>query len=337
MTHVGKYDTNKIMRRFGVKIFILILFAAVAVFYGARTSDGSEDNEAETLETLEASRSATNQVKDANDDSRYDDMFGQGMDVKTSKDRLEIPTWEAEEGEEESAAHPAVSLRETLEEVVEVVAEDVDADFEDEEEPVTGHPDRMNLEVSAILQNPELPTGCEITSLTMVLNWLGYPVDKVDMARKYLPHDGITGVDSPFDMFIGDPEKEYAYGCYPPVIVHTANAWLSDQKNYRIHAINYTGSTLDELFDYMYKEQTPVLVWVTQNLAEPYENEPWIIDGQKITWISPNHCVVLYGYNEKTKKVFVADPLVGNVIYDRRVFEVRYEEMGEKAVVIDLN
>ena len=31
-------------------------------------------------------------------------------------------------------------------------------------------------------QLPELPTGCEVTSLTMVLNYLGYDADKTDIA-----------------------------------------------------------------------------------------------------------------------------------------------------------
>ncbi|MBQ7784498.1 MAG: C39 family peptidase, partial [Oscillospiraceae bacterium] len=38
-----------------------------------------------------------------------------------------------------------------------------------------------------IMQNPELPTGCEITSLTMLLRHIGYDADKLDMADNYLP------------------------------------------------------------------------------------------------------------------------------------------------------
>lgn len=38
-----------------------------------------------------------------------------------------------------------------------------------------------------VLQMPELPTGCEITALTMVLNYYGYPVDKVSMVSNFLP------------------------------------------------------------------------------------------------------------------------------------------------------
>lgn len=193
---------------------------------------------------------------------------------------------------------------------------------------------RLNLEVKCILQNPELPTGCEVTSLAAVLNWMGYEIDKVKLARDYLPMNGIAGEDSPFDIFIGDPERDYAYGCYPPVIVHTANALLRDRNEYVIHAVNFTGSTLSEVFDYMAENGSPAIVWVTQYLEEPYNGAVWVIDGKPVYWTSPNHCVVLYGYNKASGEVFVADPLVGNVVYDRKLFERRYEQLGEKAVVI---
>ena len=38
-----------------------------------------------------------------------------------------------------------------------------------------------------IYQMPELPTGCEITALTMAVNYYGYPADKTVMASEYLP------------------------------------------------------------------------------------------------------------------------------------------------------
>lgn len=66
-----------------------------------------------------------------------------------------------------------------------------------------------------ILQSPELPTGCEITALTMVLNHYGFAADKVEMARQYLPTQPYTlfyGEDGRLygsdlkHYFIGDPE-----------------------------------------------------------------------------------------------------------------------------------
>ena len=42
-----------------------------------------------------------------------------------------------------------------------------------------------NFEI--VSQMPELPTGCEITALTMVLNYYDYQADKTEIATEYLP------------------------------------------------------------------------------------------------------------------------------------------------------
>ncbi len=43
------------------------------------------------------------------------------------------------------------------------------------------------IDMENILQNPELPTGCEITSLTILLRYYGFDAEKTDMAKNYLP------------------------------------------------------------------------------------------------------------------------------------------------------
>lgn len=67
-------------------------------------------------------------------------------------------------------------------------------------------------------QMPELPTGCEITSLTMVLNYYGYSADKMTMALEYLPTVGWTNTyygddgtlygNDIYNYFIGNPQSE---------------------------------------------------------------------------------------------------------------------------------
>lgn len=65
---------------------------------------------------------------------------------------------------------------------------------------------------------PELPTGCEITALAMVLQYFGYEVDKTALAAEYLPvvaypdfyYGGDGNLYGP-DMrenFVGDPFSE---------------------------------------------------------------------------------------------------------------------------------
>ncbi|WP_251402620.1 C39 family peptidase [Ureibacillus chungkukjangi] len=45
----------------------------------------------------------------------------------------------------------------------------------------------QNIAVQTVMQNPELPNGCEITSLTAVLNYYGLQVTKTEMADNFLP------------------------------------------------------------------------------------------------------------------------------------------------------
>lgn len=84
---------------------------------------------------------------------------------------------------------------------------------------VFAEPDSYRIEdFPLIMQMPELPTGCEITALTMTLNYYGFQIDKVTMATKYLPtlpsadvyvtEDGILYGNDMNQFFIGDPASE---------------------------------------------------------------------------------------------------------------------------------
>ena len=43
---------------------------------------------------------------------------------------------------------------------------------------------KILLDVPTILQKPELPRGCEVTSLAMMLNYAGIEVNKMELAEK---------------------------------------------------------------------------------------------------------------------------------------------------------
>ena len=185
------------------------------------------------------------------------------------------------------------------------------------------------LDVKCILQNPELPTGCEITALTIVLNYLGYDVDKLTLADDFLDK-GEVGSTSPYKAFVGNPRDEDACGAFAPVIANSARRYL-DSRDSDMNVYNVTGADYNELVGYV-DDGHPVLVWETMWMAKPHEAAVWEVDGESITWLSHEHVMVLIGYTEDT--YIMADPLRGIYEYDKLTVESRYKDMGRQAIVI---
>ena len=98
-----------------------------------------------------------------------------------------------------------------------------------------------------------------------------------------------------------------------------------------MNVYNVTGADYDELVDYV-DQGHPVLVWETMWMAKPHEAAEWTVDGEKITWLSHEHAMVLIGYTEDT--YIMADPLRGIYEYDKETVEDRYLRMGSQAIVI---
>lgn len=199
------------------------------------------------------------------------------------------------------------------------------------EEAFVNNQDSYVLPVPCILQRPELPSGGEITCLAAVLSYLGYKVDKVTLADKYL-EKGEVGEVSPFEKFVGDPFTNNSYGCYGMAIYNAAQNFLADNK--RKHtAYDMCGSTLEELLAEV-KAGNPVIVWATTNMNVSTTGMYWTINGETVHWKGRESCFVLIGYNEGDRTVVVDDPSKGMVVYDMDRFYQRYLEQYAQAVVI---
>lgn len=203
------------------------------------------------------------------------------------------------------------------------------------------NPEEYVIENFDILyQLPELPTGCEITALTMILNYYDCEICKTEMAEYYLPK---TDYDIYYDdnhvligpdidnYFIGDPESENGYVCGCQAIKTAANSYFDDtESNY--YAVDLTGLTLNELYNFISKD-TPVFVLVTIGMEDRFEPESWYTeDGKLVEWSTNDHGAVLIGYSDET--VTIADPIAGIIEYEREQFENVYIERGRKCVVI---
>lgn len=191
-------------------------------------------------------------------------------------------------------------------------------------------PERKLEDFKVINQFPDLPTGCEVTSLTMVLNYYGFPADKMDLANNYLPKGPVGSTDFR-KAFVGDPRNSWSRGCYAPVIVNTANKYLSARKS-KMQAVDISNRELTTLSAYT-NANIPVIVWNTIDCKKPYNSVTWTVNGEKLPWISPEHCLVLLGF--VNGKVKVADPNNGSIcLFDLNLFRSRYDALHKQAVII---
>ena len=191
---------------------------------------------------------------------------------------------------------------------------------------------RYYIKINNILQRPELPTGCEATALTILLNYLGYKVDKCTIADDYLP---VT--DEPLSLdthFIGNPHLKSGLGCNAPVIVQTANLYLSNVKSSR-QAKLLTKSSPEQLYRYVAKG-IPVICWTTIAMLDTRVSATWTAKdtGQKVNFMINEHCTVLAGYDTEKDTVVLNDPWKGIVVYSMKLFEKRYRQMGSQAVIL---
>lgn len=184
-------------------------------------------------------------------------------------------------------------------------------------------------------QNPQLPSGCEITTLTQTLNYYGYDVTKTYMADNYLTTAPL-GTNDFNGAFMGNPYTNWSYGCYAPVIERDANRFFADNGN-KHTAINITGSTAEQLYTYI-DEGKPVIVWITICMLEPYESFVWNLGNKPVYFMSQEHCSTLIGYDKAKNTVSIADVYKGYTReYSMDLFELRYNQMGNMAIIIEDN
>lgn len=200
----------------------------------------------------------------------------------------------------------------------------------------------MIKEFPVLNQMPELPTGCEITAMTMVLNYYGYSTDKVQMATEYLPtlssadvylgDDGILYGNDMNQYFIGDPTTQDGIICGTNAIISATNTFLNANGG-GLHAVDKTGTDADRLYR-LVKEDIPVVVWCTIGMEDRQNTQGWYTEnGQYIDWSKNDHGAVLIGYTKET--VTIADPISGIVDYDKDQFEKVFSSRGKQCVILE--
>lgn len=104
--------------------------------------------------------------------------------------------------------------------------------------------------VPLIAQRPELPNGCEITAVTMMLRYAGAKVDKMQLARE-MPRS-----KDPNKGYIGNPWDRSGVTIFPPALMGLV-------QKYAGNAINMTGMSFDAIRYQVGLRQHPVVAWLT--------------------------------------------------------------------------
>lgn len=219
-------------------------------------------------------------------------------------------------------------------------------------EPVLSAPESAGLSdlpsdtydpVELIYQSPELPNGCEVTSLAMLLNSASYPVDHLDLYENYLPTQGFTYQGgqrlgpSPEEYYVGDATSQSGgWYCFEGPIIQAGNAFLADAGS-DAQVVSVTGLSREELEDYALAG-VPLAIWVTLGYADPsYASSfTWTLpDGSTYVPYSNLHCVVLSGMESGLFQV--ADPIYGEYSIDPDVLWDCFESMGQRAILVELD
>ena len=195
------------------------------------------------------------------------------------------------------------------------------------------------LDVPVVKQYPELPRGCEVTSLTMILNYMGVDIDKLELAEKVkkdpTPYDknkdGKITFGNPYDGFVGDMYnlKNEGYGVYHGPIAKLAEEYMPNQ------VIDFTGVDFDILL-HLVAEDMPV--WVVANSIYKYLPEEmfemWHTPTGIVKITYREHAVVITGYSNGY--VYINDPLKSNknIKVNKAEFVEAWTQMGSQAVVI---
>lgn len=205
-----------------------------------------------------------------------------------------------------------------------------------EKEMFIDRKENVLLDAPLIRQLPELPRGCEVTSLAMLLQFAGVDVDKMTLAQEikkdttqYKEKDGKIYYGHPNEGFVGDM---YSYnqpglGVYHKPIAQLAGAYLPKQ------IIDLTGSSFQQI-EKQLSSGKPVWAIVTSTFKK-------LPKQQFITWHTPKgeidityseHSVLITGYDNEY--IYVNDPLADkkNSKLKKHDFIESWTQMGSQAI-----
>lgn len=212
-----------------------------------------------------------------------------------------------------------------------------------ETEPATAIPikESVLLDAPVIWQMPELPRGCEVTSLAMLLQYKDINADKLTLANEvrknpaeYKLADGKIFFGDPNEGFVGNmyTYTEPGLGVYHGPITELAEKYLPGE------IIDFTGADFSQMKTYLSEGRPAWVITNTQfkKISDSYF-QTWHTPKGAVKVTTKEHSVLVTGYDKDY--VYFNDPLTGEKnkkapIHD---FEQSWVQMGRQAITYQAN
>ncbi|QHS21715.1 SH3 domain-containing protein [Virgibacillus sp. MSP4-1] len=196
--------------------------------------------------------------------------------------------------------------------------------------------DRKLLSAPLVSQMPELPRGCEVTTLSMMLAHAGVHVDKMTLAEEvrkdptpFSRKNGQVHFGHPNNGFVGNM---YTFDKPGLGVFHDPIADLGE-KYLPGRIVDLTGSSFDRVLSQIDKGK-PVWVLTTSWFSYVPESywETWNTPSGKVKVTYKMHSVLITGYDDRY--VYFNDPLAN--MKDRKVAKDRFiagwNQFGNQAI-----
>ena len=190
----------------------------------------------------------------------------------------------------------------------------------------------QKLDVPLENQMPDLPNGCEVTSLSMLMNYYGIKVNKNELAEN-IQHvdfftDGGKYRGNPNQGFVGHMSIANVGWCvYNGPLYNVA-------RKYTTHIENITGSDFLSLLK-LVSNGHPVLIITTTTFNRVNDMQTWDTNTGKVNVTPSSHACVITGYSKPKKVVYVNNPYgYKNQPVNWKNLQASYNQQGRQALYI---
>ncbi|WP_396654836.1 C39 family peptidase [Mesobacillus jeotgali] len=197
-------------------------------------------------------------------------------------------------------------------------------------------PAKKLMHAPLIKQMPELPRGCEVTSLAMMLNQAGVKANKMTLAKQvkkdptiYRYSNGKKYFGNPNYGFVGNMYtfSKPGFGVFNKPVAELANKYMPGR------IVNLSGQSFDSVLDYVGAGRP---VWVINtswfsHVPRKYW-QTWYTPQGPIRITMKEHSVLITGYD--SKYVYFNDPLDGmkNKKRLKKQFIEGWTQFGKQAI-----